>query len=121
MDFCHSPWRHGLTYSRVLKKREARLKREQDGLKSLIAGLVGGPALLKEWEREWRERFGGEEKDELEEEPVKQRQPSPVVLSTRSKSSSRSTKNSSKKKKRQDGPFLKPPRTTMYMARYCVG
>lgn len=52
----------------MLKKREVRLKREQDGLKSLIAGLVGGPALLKEWEREWRERFGGEEKDELEEE-----------------------------------------------------
>ncbi|KAI0371313.1 hypothetical protein BV20DRAFT_965501 [Pilatotrama ljubarskyi] len=55
-------------YIRVLKKREARLKREQDGLKSLISGLVGGPALLKEWEREWRERFGGEEKDEIEGE-----------------------------------------------------
>ncbi|KAI0674530.1 hypothetical protein C8Q78DRAFT_601273 [Trametes maxima] len=55
-------------YIRVLKKREARLKREQDGLKSLIGGLVGGPALLKEWEREWRERFGGEEKDEIEDE-----------------------------------------------------
>lgn len=55
-------------YIKVLKKREARLKREQDGLKSLVSGLVGGPALLKEWEREWRERFGGEEKDELEEE-----------------------------------------------------
>ncbi|CCM01225.1 uncharacterized protein FIBRA_03273 [Fibroporia radiculosa] len=55
-------------YIKVLKKRETRLKREQDGLKSLIAGLVGGPALLKEWEREWRESFGGEEKDEIEEE-----------------------------------------------------
>ncbi|KAI0938422.1 hypothetical protein AcW1_001842 [Taiwanofungus camphoratus] len=55
-------------YIKVLKKREGRLKREQDGLKSLIGGLVGGPALLKEWEREWRERFGGEEKDEIEEE-----------------------------------------------------
>ncbi|KZT08037.1 uncharacterized protein LAESUDRAFT_724515 [Laetiporus sulphureus 93-53] len=55
-------------YIRVLKKRETRLKREQDGLKSLIAGLVGGPALLKEWEREWRERFGGEERDEIEDE-----------------------------------------------------
>jgi hypothetical protein len=50
----------------VLKKREGRLKREQDGLKSLIAGLVGGPALLREWEREWTEKFGGEEKDEIE-------------------------------------------------------
>lgn len=54
----------------VLKKREARLKREQDGLKSLLSGLVGGPALLKEWEREWRERFGGEEKDEIEDDPA---------------------------------------------------
>ena len=52
----------------MLKKREARLIREQDGLKSLIAGLVGGPALLKEWEREWREKFGGAEKDELEDD-----------------------------------------------------
>lgn len=52
----------------VLKKREARLKREQNGLKSLIGGLVGGPALLKEWEHEWREKFGGEEKDEVEGE-----------------------------------------------------
>jgi hypothetical protein len=44
------------------------LKREQNGLKSLLCGLVGGPALLKEWEREWREKFGGEEKDEIEGE-----------------------------------------------------
>ena len=60
-------------YIRVLKKREARLKREQSGLRSLISGLVGGPALLKEWEHEWREKFGGEEKDEIEDdetEPV---------------------------------------------------
>ncbi|KZT02946.1 uncharacterized protein LAESUDRAFT_762372 [Laetiporus sulphureus 93-53] len=55
-------------YIKVLKKRETRLKHEQDGLKSLIAGLVGGPALLKEWDREWKERFGGEEKDEIEDE-----------------------------------------------------
>jgi hypothetical protein len=53
---------------RVLKKREARLKREQDGLKRLISGLVGGAALLKEWEREWKENFGGDEKDEVEGE-----------------------------------------------------
>ncbi|KIK70210.1 hypothetical protein GYMLUDRAFT_213391 [Collybiopsis luxurians FD-317 M1] len=57
-------------YIRVLKKRELRLKREQDGLKSLIKGLVGGPALLQEWEREWREKFGGEEKDEVEGEEI---------------------------------------------------
>ncbi|KAF5390068.1 hypothetical protein D9757_003860 [Collybiopsis confluens] len=57
-------------YIRVLKKRELRLKREQDGLKSLLKGLVGGPALLSEWEREWREKFGGEEKDEIEGEEI---------------------------------------------------
>ena len=55
-------------YIRVLKKREHRLKAEQAGLKTLIAGLVGGPALVKEWEREWRAKFGGEEQDEVEGE-----------------------------------------------------
>ncbi|KAG7097621.1 hypothetical protein E1B28_004954 [Marasmius oreades] len=55
-------------YIRVLKKREIRLNREQDGLKQLIRGLVGGPALLQEWEREWKAKFGGEEKDEVEGE-----------------------------------------------------
>ena len=48
----------------VLKRREIRLKREQAGLRSLISGLVGGPALLREWEREWVFRFGGPERDE---------------------------------------------------------
>ena len=48
----------------VLKRRENRLKREQAGLRSLISGLVGGPALLREWEREWVSRFGGPERDE---------------------------------------------------------
>ncbi|THU83083.1 hypothetical protein K435DRAFT_734288 [Dendrothele bispora CBS 962.96] len=57
-------------YIKVLKKRELRLKREQEGLKSLISGLVGGPALLREWEREWREKFGGEEKDEVEGDDI---------------------------------------------------
>lgn len=52
-------------YIRVLKRREMRLRSEQDGLKALVCGLVGGPALLREWEREWKERFGGEEKDEV--------------------------------------------------------
>ncbi|KAA1472989.1 hypothetical protein DENSPDRAFT_859722 [Dentipellis sp. KUC8613] len=53
-------------YIRVLKRREARLKREQDGLRSLVGGLVGGPALLREWEREWAARFGGAERDEVD-------------------------------------------------------
>ncbi|KAF8491897.1 hypothetical protein F5888DRAFT_1734218 [Russula emetica] len=51
-------------YIHVLKRREDRLKREQAGLRSLISGLVGGPALLREWEREWLSRFGGPERDE---------------------------------------------------------
>lgn len=57
------------TSRRVLKRREARLKREQAGLKSLISGLVNGPALLQAWEVQWGELFGGEEKDEVEDEP----------------------------------------------------
>jgi hypothetical protein len=57
-------------YIRVLKRREDRLKREQDGLKSLMRGLVGGPALLKEWEAAWTAQFGGEERDEVEGEDL---------------------------------------------------
>ncbi|KAF8626697.1 hypothetical protein AX15_004733 [Amanita polypyramis BW_CC] len=53
-------------YIKVLKRREHRLKAEQAGLKTLISGLVGGTALLREWEKEWKERFGGEERDELD-------------------------------------------------------
>ncbi len=53
-------------YIRVLKKREMRLKREQDGLKVLVFRLVGGSALLHAWEKEWRDKFGGEEKDEVD-------------------------------------------------------
>ncbi|KIM42175.1 hypothetical protein M413DRAFT_444638 [Hebeloma cylindrosporum] len=55
-------------YIRVLKKREQRLKAEQAGLKTLVSGLVGGPALVREWEKEWKAKFGGEEKDEVEGE-----------------------------------------------------
>ena len=39
--------------------REARLDCEQDRLKSLISGLVGGPALLREWDRDWKDKYGG--------------------------------------------------------------
>ena len=44
------------------------MKREVDGLRTLLSGLVGGQELLREWEREWRERFGGEEADEVDED-----------------------------------------------------
>lgn len=53
-------------YIKVLKRREHRLRAEHAGLKTLVAGLVGGPALLREWEKEWRDQFGGEERDELD-------------------------------------------------------
>lgn len=45
------------------------MKREQAGLKSLISGVVNGLALLEAWETQWKEMFGGEEKDEVEDEP----------------------------------------------------
>ncbi|KAF8501176.1 hypothetical protein BU17DRAFT_102324 [Hysterangium stoloniferum] len=55
-------------YIKALKRRELRLTREADGLKSLVSGLVGGPKLLQTWEQEWRGKFGGEEADEVDEE-----------------------------------------------------
>ncbi|KAI0305157.1 hypothetical protein B0F90DRAFT_1701784 [Multifurca ochricompacta] len=69
-------------YIHVLKRRENRLKREQAGLRSLISGLVGGPALLREWEREWVSRFDisdddgaddGESDDGEDDSPPKKR------------------------------------------------
>ncbi|KAF8582527.1 hypothetical protein K439DRAFT_1661752 [Ramaria rubella] len=55
-------------YIKALKRREIRLQREAAGLRELLSGLVGGPDLLREWEKEWRERFGGEEADEVDED-----------------------------------------------------
>ncbi|KIJ45494.1 hypothetical protein M422DRAFT_29634 [Sphaerobolus stellatus SS14] len=54
-------------YIRALKRREIRLKREAEGLRALLTGLVGGAELLNEWEQDWRARFGGDEMDEVEE------------------------------------------------------
>ncbi|PBK70821.1 hypothetical protein ARMSODRAFT_1017605 [Armillaria solidipes] len=34
--------------------------------KALVSGLVGGFSLLDTWGKEWREKFGGEEKDEVD-------------------------------------------------------
>ncbi|GJJ07701.1 hypothetical protein Clacol_001906 [Clathrus columnatus] len=55
-------------YIKVLKRREIRLRRETDGLKALLSGLVGGQELLTEWEKEWHAKFGGEEMDEVDED-----------------------------------------------------
>jgi hypothetical protein len=52
----------------VLKRREGRLKREQDGLRTLICGFPGGHNILTEWEIEWTNKFGGPEKDEIDYE-----------------------------------------------------
>ncbi|KAF9226403.1 hypothetical protein BS17DRAFT_807181 [Gyrodon lividus] len=53
-------------YIRVLKRRESRLKREQDGLRTLICRFAGGQGILAEWEVEWTKKFGGPEKDEID-------------------------------------------------------
>ena len=52
----------------VLKRREGRLKREQDGLRALICGFPGGQNILTEWEIGWTNKFGGPEKDEIDYE-----------------------------------------------------
>ncbi|OCB85558.1 hypothetical protein A7U60_g7205 [Sanghuangporus baumii] len=62
-----------IEYIRVLKRREMRLKCEQEGLKDLVRSFPGGPDLLCQWETTWRERFGGPEKDEIEEESTEPR------------------------------------------------
>lgn len=38
--------------------------------RTLVSGLVGGPALLREWEEDWKERFEGEERDELRADEI---------------------------------------------------
>ncbi|KAG9311690.1 hypothetical protein JVU11DRAFT_7927 [Chiua virens] len=53
-------------YICVLKRREVRLKREQDGLRTLICEFPGGQNILTEWEVEWMKKFGGPERDEID-------------------------------------------------------
>ncbi|KAF8837091.1 hypothetical protein BDN67DRAFT_1071619 [Paxillus ammoniavirescens] len=53
-------------YIRVLKRREARLNRQQDGLRALICGFPGGQNILAEWDTEWTKKFGGPERDEID-------------------------------------------------------
>jgi hypothetical protein len=49
-----------------LKRREIRLRREQDGLRTLILGIPGAQPLLAEWDHEWAKKFGGPERDEID-------------------------------------------------------
>ncbi|KIK92761.1 hypothetical protein PAXRUDRAFT_829667 [Paxillus rubicundulus Ve08.2h10] len=53
-------------YIHVLKRREARLNRQQDGLRALICKFSGGQNILAEWESEWAKKFGGPERDEID-------------------------------------------------------
>ncbi|KAG2148885.1 hypothetical protein DEU56DRAFT_782677 [Suillus clintonianus] len=53
-------------YIRVLKRREIRLRREQEGLRTLILGIPGAEPLLAEWDHEWAKKFGGPERDEID-------------------------------------------------------
>jgi hypothetical protein len=55
-------------YNSVLKRREIRLKREQEGLRTLILGIPGAQPLLAEWDHEWAKKFGGPERDEIDNE-----------------------------------------------------
>ncbi|KAG9011677.1 hypothetical protein FRB95_014302 [Tulasnella sp. JGI-2019a] len=52
-------------YIHVLKKRESRLRHEAAGLRALLGTLVGGDALLREFDKNWKARYGGEETDEV--------------------------------------------------------
>ncbi|KZV86655.1 hypothetical protein EXIGLDRAFT_774409 [Exidia glandulosa HHB12029] len=53
-------------YISVLKRREVRLRRENDGLCALVSSLVGGAQLLAHWEHSWVEKFGRAEDDVVE-------------------------------------------------------
>ncbi|EJD03719.1 uncharacterized protein FOMMEDRAFT_167049 [Fomitiporia mediterranea MF3/22] len=55
-----------IEYVRVLKRRELRLTRELEGVKTLVRSFSNGEEVLQRWEAMWREKFGGPEKDELE-------------------------------------------------------
>ncbi|KAL4073569.1 hypothetical protein J3A83DRAFT_4229579 [Scleroderma citrinum] len=53
-------------YIQVLKRREARLKREKEGLRTVICRFPGGVDILTEWESEWTKKYGGPERDEID-------------------------------------------------------
>jgi hypothetical protein len=50
----------------VLKKRETKRSHELEGIKSLVSSLIGGPALLEEWERQWNVKYCQDEAMEAE-------------------------------------------------------
>lgn len=52
----------------VLKKREIRLRRDYEGLRALIYGLVGGPELLAHWDHVWREQHPGDDEEVASDE-----------------------------------------------------
>ncbi|KAI6045242.1 hypothetical protein EDC04DRAFT_134415 [Pisolithus marmoratus] len=53
-------------YIQVLKRREARLTREKDGLRTLVCRFPNGEIVLSQWETEWVGKYGGPERDEID-------------------------------------------------------
>ncbi|KAI6107844.1 hypothetical protein EDD17DRAFT_1500143 [Pisolithus thermaeus] len=53
-------------YIQVLKRREARLKREKEGLRGLVCRFPNGETVLAQWETEWVNKYGGSERDEVD-------------------------------------------------------
>ncbi|KAI6099484.1 hypothetical protein EDD16DRAFT_501811 [Pisolithus croceorrhizus] len=53
-------------YIQVLKRREARLKREKEGLRALVCRFPNGETVLAQWETEWVNKYGGSERDEVD-------------------------------------------------------
>ena len=51
-----------------MKRREIRLTREREGLRTLILGIPGSEPVLAEWDLEWAKKFGGPERDEIDNE-----------------------------------------------------
>jgi hypothetical protein len=95
----------------VLKKRETRLAREQAGLRALVCGLVGGPALLKEWEHEWKQRFGGSETDEVDGDEMEGDEEEDDDGDDDDEGSARGRKRPKVAKKEKEKPAKKPPPT----------
>ncbi|KIK24379.1 hypothetical protein PISMIDRAFT_10232 [Pisolithus microcarpus 441] len=53
-------------YIQVLKRREARLGREKEGLRTLVCRFPNGETVLAQWETDWVNKYGGPERDEID-------------------------------------------------------
>ncbi|KAI6158186.1 hypothetical protein BKA82DRAFT_996621 [Pisolithus tinctorius] len=59
-------------YIQVLKRREARLNREKEGLRTLVCRFPNGETVLTQWEMEWVKKYGGPERDEIDNAGVEE-------------------------------------------------